>query len=81
VNAGKVSLTIGAFVALSVPAAHAAVILGDGAGATSNTARTPAAAAAARHHKSVKKHAAAKDVPPPVPPNYWQVQKNIRWAG
>jgi hypothetical protein len=79
VNARKVGLTLGALFALSVPAAHAAVIFGDGTGAASGTARTPAAAAAAGHHKSVKKHSTAKDVPSPVPPNYWQVQKNIRW--
>ncbi len=75
----KFSLTIGALFALSVPAAPAAVIFGDGAGAASSTARTPAVAATAKQHKGVKKHSTAKDVPPPVPPNYWQVQKNIRW--
>jgi hypothetical protein len=76
VNVSKVSLTVGALFALSVPAANAAVILGDGAGSGSTTARTPAAAAAAKHHTSVKR---VKDVPPPVPPNFYQVQKNIRW--
>jgi hypothetical protein len=79
-NVSKVSLTIGALFALSVPAANAAVILGDGGGSATDTGRTPAAAAAAKNHKSVKQHSTVKDVPPPVPPNYWQVQKNIRWV-
>jgi hypothetical protein len=76
VSVSKVSLTVGALFALAVPAANATVILGDGAGAGSTTARTPAAAATAKHHRSVKR---VKDVPPPVPPNFYQVQKNIRW--
>ena len=75
-NVSKVGLTVGALFALSVPAANAAVILGDGAGSASTTARTPAAAANAKQHKGVKR---LKDVPPPVPPNFYQVQKNIRW--
>jgi hypothetical protein len=79
VNVSKVSLTVGAFFALSVPAANAAVIFGDGAGASSTTARTPAAAANAKQHKSVKKRSTAKDAPAPRPPSYYQVQRNIRW--
>ena len=75
-NVSKVSLTVGALFALSVPAANAAVILGDGAGSGSTAARTPAAAAVAKHHTNVER---VKDVPPPVPPNFYQVQKNSRW--
>lgn len=75
-SVSKVSLTVGALFALAVPAANATVILGDGAGPGSTTARTPAAAATAKHHRSVNR---VKDVPPPVPPNFYQVQKNIRW--
>ena len=75
-NVSRASLTVGALFALAVPAANAAVILGDGAGSGSTTARTPAAADAAKHSKSVKR---VKDVPPPIPPNFYQVQKNIRW--
>jgi hypothetical protein len=75
----SISLTVCATFALSVPAANAAVVFGDGGGSSTNTARTPAAAAAAKHHKSVKKHSTAKDAPDPLPPNWYQVQRNIRW--
>ena len=40
-NVRSATLTVGALFALSVPAANAAVVFGDGAGAVSTTARTP----------------------------------------
>ncbi len=71
------TLTVGALFALSVTGANAAVIFGDGAGAISTTARTPAAAAGVKHHTTLKKHAAVKEAPSLLPDNYYQVKRNL----
>jgi hypothetical protein len=77
VNIRSTTLTVGALFALSVPAANAAVILGDGAAAVSNTARTPAAAANIKHHTTLKHKATIKEAPSLLPDNYYQVKRNL----
>jgi hypothetical protein len=71
------TLTVGAFFALSVTGANAAVIFGDGAGALSSSARTPAAAANVKHHVTIKHKATVKEEPSLLPDNYYQVKRNL----
>jgi hypothetical protein len=77
VNIRSTTLTVGALFALSVPGANATVVLGDGAGAVSTTARTPAAAATLRHHAKLSHKATVKDAASLLPDNYYQVKRNL----
>jgi len=77
VNVRSITLTTGALFALSVSGANAAVIFGEGAGAVSTTARTPAAAANVKHHTTFKHKATVTEAPSLLPDNYYQVKRNL----
>jgi hypothetical protein len=74
VNARTTVLTIGALFTVFAPAAHAAVVLGDGGG-SSAPSRTPAALAkhvSPKTHASVKKHVSITA----LPDNHYQVLRD-----
>jgi hypothetical protein len=73
----SITLTAGAVFALSVSAANAAVVFGDGAGAISTTSRAPAAATNVKHHTALKHKATIKEMPSLLPDNYYQVKRNL----
>lgn len=76
-NVRSTTLTAGAFFALSVSAANAAVVWGDGSGAISTTPRTPAVAGGVKHHTTIKHKGTVTEAPSLLPDNYYQVKRNL----